>query len=70
MPYRSLIDTAPWNYTGFVLGGALMIFGFISIARHRMEWRDLGIALGAAIFIALLYDVPFDNLYLPPNGDF
>lgn len=70
VPYRSLIDTAPWNYTGFVLGGALMIFGFISIARHRVEWGNLGIALVAAILIALLYDVPFDNLYLPPNGDF
>ncbi|GAA6208523.1 hypothetical protein NBRC116601_18160 [Cognatishimia sp. WU-CL00825] len=68
--YRSLIDTVPWNFTGFVLGGALMIFGFIAIARHRVERRDLGIALVATIFIALLYAVPFDNLYLPPNGDF
>ena len=70
VPYRTLIDTAPWKYTGFVLGGALMVFGFIALARHRLAWRDLGIAFGATIVIALLYDLPFDNLYLPPNGDF
>jgi hypothetical protein len=70
VPYRTLLDTAPWNYTGFVLGGTLMIFGFTALAWHRLTWRDLAIALGATIVMALLYDVPFDNLYLPPNGDF
>ena len=70
VPYRTLIDTAPWKYTGFILGGALMVFGFIALARHRIVWRDLGIAFAATVVIALLFDVPFDNLYLPPNGDF
>lgn len=70
VPYRTLLDTAPWKYTGFVLGGTLMIFGFTALARHRLSWRDLAIAMFATIVMALLYDVPFDNLYLPPNGDF
>lgn len=68
--YRTLLDTAPWKYTGFVLGGTCLVCGLTVLARHRFAWRDVGIALGATVVIALLYDLPFDNLYLPPNGDF
>ena len=70
MSYRTLLDTAPWKYTGFILGGAFLISGLIALAQHRLRLRDLGIAIVASCVIALLYDLPFDNLFLPPNGEF
>ena len=30
----------------------------------------LGIAIAVAIVLILVYDVPFDNLLLPPNGEY
>lgn len=67
--YRLLRDTAPWKYIGFVLGGVTMIFGITAFVEERPSWRALWIALAAVAGIILLYDVPFDDVLLPPNGD-
>ena len=67
--YRLLRDTVPWKYTGFVLGGVAMIFGLISFVEERPSWRALWIALAAVTGIIVLYDLPFDDILLPPNGD-
>lgn len=67
--YRLLRDTAPWKYIGFVLGGGAMIFCIVSYVEQRMSWRALWVALGAVIGIIVLYDLPFDDVLLPPNGD-
>ena len=68
-PYRLLLDTAPWKYAGFVTGGWIMSFGFMALAGHRFSGRMALIALIATVLIALVYDLPFDSLLLPPNGD-
>lgn len=67
--YRSLRDTIPWKYIGFFMGGGFMVFGLISIMEHRMRWQMLVLAVVAVTVMMLLYDLPFDNLQLPPNGD-
>lgn len=67
--YRPLRATAPWHYIGFVLGGAVMVGGLTGLARRRLSLRDFAIGLAAALVIALLYDLPFEDLILPPNGD-
>ena len=69
-PYRVLRATAPWKYLGFALGGTVMTFGLIALSQHRPSWRLAALAFVATLVIALLYDLPFDNLLLPPNGDF
>lgn len=68
-PYRSLRDTAPWKYIGFVLGGGGLVFGLIAYATGALRTRHALIGLVAALVLALLYDLPFDDLLLPPNGD-
>lgn len=70
MNYRQVLASAPWKYLGFLVGGTLMVFGFISLSEHQIRWRNVGIAVLSTILIALLYDLPFDSLFLPPNGDF
>ncbi len=67
--YRVLRDERPWKYTGFVLGGGGMIFGLISLAEGRIAVRRLLLGLIIATVLALLYDLPFEDLIMPPNGD-
>ena len=67
--YRPLRATPPWNYVGFLLGGTVMIGGLTGLATRRFLPRDFAIGFVAALTIALLYDLPFEDLILPPNGD-
>ncbi|MGH1466913.1 MAG: hypothetical protein ACRBBQ_16295 [Cognatishimia sp.] len=68
--YRLLRDSAPWKYIGFVLGGAIIIAGLISIVERKLTWRGPVLGLIATCAIIGLYDLPFDDLLLPPNGDY
>lgn len=67
--YRNLRDTAPWKYIGFLLGGTLMIAGPIALVEGRLSMKSVVVGLGAAALMVLAYDIPFDDLLLPPNGD-
>jgi hypothetical protein len=67
--YRLLRDTVPWKYTGFAVGGVTLIFSMIAFVEERLSWRALWIALGAVAGIIILYDLPFEDILLPPNGD-
>ncbi|MDG2034578.1 MAG: hypothetical protein P8J29_11615 [Rhodospirillales bacterium] len=67
--YRELRDTLPYKYIGFLVGGFMMIFGLIGVIENRLSTSASIVALAAVIVLIALYDVPFDNLLLPPNGD-
>lgn len=67
--YRPLRDEVPWKYLGFVLGGGGMIFGLISLVEGQFRGRYLALALMIAGSLALIYDLPFEDLLMPPNGD-
>lgn len=66
--YRPLRNTVPWKYLGFVAGGAVLIAGTGLAAGRRLSWKPLVIGFLAALVIALLYDLPFEDVLLPPNG--
>ena len=68
--YRQLRATFPWKYLGLVLGGFVMVFGVISLIAGRLTLRDAIIALLAVAGLIVVFDVPFDTILLPPNGDF
>jgi hypothetical protein len=67
--YRELRDTVPWKYLGFMTGGTFLVAGLISLAEWRITWKAVMIGLATTILLILLYDLPFDDLLLPPNGD-
>ena len=67
--YRPLRDTFPWKYAGFILGGTTMIAGLIWLVERRWRWSRLALALAVSVALALFYDLPFEDLLLPPNGD-
>lgn len=67
--YRALRITPPYSYIGFTLGGAAMVGGLICLAQRRFSLAAFGFGFLASLVIAGLYDLPFDDLLLPPNGD-
>lgn len=67
--YRELRDTVPYKYLGYLLGGTAMVGGAIAVVEQRLTRGAAGAGALAAIVLAILYDVPFDDLLLPPNGD-
>ncbi|MBX2880458.1 MAG: hypothetical protein KTR32_11025 [Granulosicoccus sp.] len=67
--YRLLRDSAPWKYIGFFIGGSLLVTALISWVEHRFRWQHLVIGLCATLLMIALYDLPFEDLQLPPNAD-
>ncbi|MGD1926477.1 MAG: hypothetical protein ACFB03_20170 [Paracoccaceae bacterium] len=67
--YRPLRDTPPWKYAGIMLGGVSMITALIYIVERRWHWSRIVIAVVVTLTLALFYDLPFEDLLLPPNGD-
>jgi len=67
--YRSLRGTVPWKYIGYLLGGTCLVFGLISLVEGQFRLGRFLIAVIATLIIALLYDLPFEDILLPPNGD-
>jgi hypothetical protein len=67
--YRALRDTAPWKYIGYFLGCSGLITVLISAIEGRLSRRALLTGVIAACVLIAIYDLPFDDLLLPPNGD-
>ena len=69
LSYRSLRDTAPWKYIGFFFGGTFIITTFIAFSQDRLTSGAVLLGVLATVALILCYDLPFDDLLLPPNGD-
>ena len=67
--YRLLRDTVPWKYLGFIAGGTLAVTTTVSLLEGRFTLRALLVGLVAVAAMIAIYDLPFDDLLLPPNGD-
>lgn len=68
--YRELRDTQPWKYIGFVLGGTCLVSGLIALIEQQFRWRQILIGIITCVVLIMLFDLPFDDLLLPPNGDY
>lgn len=70
LEYRLLRGSVPWKYIGFVLGGLVAMGGVICLAERRITWAAFAIAGIAVLGMIAVFDVLFDDLLLPPNGDY
>ncbi len=67
--YRTLRDTVPYKYLGYLLGGVVMAGGMIAVVEQRLTRGAAAVSVLATAILIILYDLPFDDLLLPPNGD-
>lgn len=67
--YRLLRANVPWKYIGFALGGWVMVFGLVTLMERKPSRRGALFAIGVVAFLIAAYDLPFEDLLLPPNGD-
>ena len=68
--YRQLKATFPYKYLGYLLGGFVMVTGVIQVVENRFSRSAVWVSVIAVLALIILYDVPFNNLLLPPNGDY
>ena len=69
LSYRALRANVPVKYLGFVAGGTVLISALSIYVDSRLSWRRIGMSFLIALFLALLFDLPFEDIILPPNGD-
>ena len=69
LEYRLLRDMIGIKHTGFLIGGVIMVGGMIAVVEGRPSRRALIIGLIWSLVLILVYDLPFEDLLLPPNGD-
>lgn len=67
--YRLLRATPGWKHIGFVAGGVILVSGMISIVERKVTRRAVLTALVAVLLMIAVFDMPFEDLQLPPNGD-
>ncbi|MFD2741182.1 hypothetical protein ACFSUD_16510 [Sulfitobacter aestuarii] len=68
--YRQMRATPPWKYIGYSLGGFTMVFGVTSLIEGKITLNRAITSLFAVLVLIFIFDVPFDTILLPPNGDF
>ena len=68
--YRQLKASFPYKYVGYLLGSVIMVTGIIQVVENRFSKSAVWVSILAVLGLIILYDMPFDNLLLPPNGDF
>jgi len=68
--YRLFKGSIPHKYFGYILGGFIMVFGSIGVVENKFSANGAWLSIIAVAVLTFLYDVPFDNLLLPPNGDY
>lgn len=67
--YRLLRDTVPWKYLGYLFGGTMLVAGLIAWTERRLRFVHVVIGITATLLFIGFYDLPFEDLLLPPNGD-
>ena len=69
MSYRNLRNIRPLKYVGFVGGGTFLLCCFSHFMDRSLTLKRALLFLAISIVIALFFDLPFEDILLPPNGD-
>ena len=69
LTYRNLRNIRPLKYVGYVAGGTLLLCSFSHFMDKSLNRKRALLFFGISIAIALFFDLPFEDILLPPNGD-
>ena len=67
--YRNLRNIWPLKYVGFVCGGTVLLCSFSHFMDQSLTRKRAALFLVICCAIALFFDLPFEDILLPPNGD-
>lgn len=67
--YRQMRSTYPYKVAGFVFGGFTLVFAVTCLIEGRLKWWRVVSSLLVVAVLLMIFDLPFDNIILPPNGD-
>ncbi len=67
--YREMRDSVPYKHLGFLVGGSSLMIGLISLIEGSIRIQRVVLAVAAVVLLIVVFDLPFDSLLLPPNGD-
>ena len=68
--YRLLRDDVPFKYIGYLAGGSFLVGALICHVEQRLHWFPFVIGAVGTLALAAIHDLPFNDLLLPPNGDY
>ncbi|MGI9523223.1 MAG: hypothetical protein ACR2PG_16425 [Hyphomicrobiaceae bacterium] len=70
LQYKALVDTVPYKYVGYAVGGSLLALPLIAWAEGGLRLRSIIIVCAMIVVSILIFDVLLNNVQLPPNADY
>lgn len=67
--YRQLVDTVPYKYLGYLIGGFAMTATLVWWTEGRLRPRAVYTVIAVLAACVLIFDILLDNILLPPNAD-
>lgn len=67
--YRQMRSTYPYKLIGFVMGGFSLVFFTTALIEGRVKTIRIFSSLIVVAVLIAIFDLPLDNVLLPPNGD-
>ncbi len=67
--YRQLVDTVPYKYLGYLVGGFAMTTALVWWTEGRLRPRAVYTVVAVLAACILIFDILLDNILLPPNAD-
>jgi hypothetical protein len=67
--YRQMRGSYPFKLVGFALGGFIMVYLITALVEGQFKRTRVISSLLAVAALIVLFDLPFDSVLLPPNGD-
>lgn len=68
--YREMRGTYPYKLMGFALGGTALVLLTTTLIEGRFKPVRLISSFLVVVVLIIIFDLPFDTVLLPPNGDF
>ena len=68
--YRQLVDTPPYKYIGYVVGGGTMTLALIGWAERGVSRRHIVTVALVILAVIFIFDGLLNNVQLPPNADY